>query len=565
MLRRLSTLTVVLTAALAMAAPAQGTTLFTLIGHGWGHGIGMSQWGALGYAQHGWGYRDILGHYYTDTGISTLPSTAKERVLMASNLSAARFGSTTQVKVTSEGSNGATHTLPAGSYRIEPGPQLGYTRIWGYAAGKYVLTGLKSPVRVDPGGSALRLDETTFRGFSGDHWHGSFRFVRQGSAIAVIDVVGLDGYARGIVPCEMSASWLLAALQVQAVAARSYAWGTRNPGGLYDATDGTSDQTYCPIEREGTTSIQAVTSTSRQIVTYHGSVAVTFYSASSGGRTSSEQASWYTQTGPAYLVPVADPYDSADGQNPNHTWPHRVFTPDGLAARFGTSGGVLAVDHTIDAPSLRVMSLALHKSDGTTVNRTASQAFSQLALKSTYFRLLGVTLNAPLHATAGVPFNVSGRAWPKPIGGVKLQYRLGTSTTWVTATTAVQLDADGRFTVPRKNAQIVSFRLIRADAVSPVVKVGVHPAMTLVAGQAGFHGSFAPYLAGASVHLQRNSSGTWVTRETAPVDPGGSFSFNTDPSPGQWRVWFDGDATHASGGSASLTLDQTVHVLVALG
>src|SRR5262249_49786062 len=151
--------------------------------------------------------------------------------------------------------------------------------------------------------------------------------------------------------------------------------------------DDTSDQTYCPIEREGATSIQAVTSTSRQIVTFHGSVAVTFYSSSSGGRTSSEQASWYTQSGPDYLVPVPHPYDAADGQNPNHTWPHRVFTSEGLAAKFGTSGSVLAVDHTIDAPSLRVMSLALHKSDGTTVNRTASQAYSELALKSTYFRL----------------------------------------------------------------------------------------------------------------------------------------------------------------------------------
>src|SRR5262249_29534580 len=185
--------------------------------------------------------------------------------------------------------------------------------------------------------------------------------------------------------------------------------------------------------------------------------------------------------------------------------------------------------------------------------RTASQAYSELALKSTYFRLFGVTLNAPEHATAGVPFNVSGRAWPRPTGGVKLQYRLGTSITWVTATTMPQLDADGRFTLARRNAQHVRFRLIRLDAISPVVKVGVHPAMMLVAGQTGFHGSFAPYISGASVHLQRNSSGTWVTRDTAPVNAGGSFSFDTDPSTGQWRGSLDGGRPAPAGAATPVS------------
>ena len=41
---------------------------FVIDGHGWGHGIGMSQWGCYGYAKHGWAYKAILKHYYT--GIS---------------------------------------------------------------------------------------------------------------------------------------------------------------------------------------------------------------------------------------------------------------------------------------------------------------------------------------------------------------------------------------------------------------------------------------------------------------------------------------------------------------
>ena len=43
--------------------------MFTLTGHGWGHGIGMSQYGALGYAEHGWGYKQILEHYFTGTHV----------------------------------------------------------------------------------------------------------------------------------------------------------------------------------------------------------------------------------------------------------------------------------------------------------------------------------------------------------------------------------------------------------------------------------------------------------------------------------------------------------------
>jgi stage II sporulation protein D len=54
-------------AALAAAPAARGAspTTLTLEGRGWGHGIGMSQYGADGYAQHGWKYGAIIKHYYT--------------------------------------------------------------------------------------------------------------------------------------------------------------------------------------------------------------------------------------------------------------------------------------------------------------------------------------------------------------------------------------------------------------------------------------------------------------------------------------------------------------------
>ena len=54
----------VLAVALCAPAPAAAATLFVIDGRGWGHGVGMSQWGARGYAEQGWRYDRILRHYY---------------------------------------------------------------------------------------------------------------------------------------------------------------------------------------------------------------------------------------------------------------------------------------------------------------------------------------------------------------------------------------------------------------------------------------------------------------------------------------------------------------------
>ncbi len=50
-------------------------TDLTVTGHGWGHGRGMSQYGALGYAvDFGWSSEEILDHYYGGTTAGTVPN-----------------------------------------------------------------------------------------------------------------------------------------------------------------------------------------------------------------------------------------------------------------------------------------------------------------------------------------------------------------------------------------------------------------------------------------------------------------------------------------------------------
>jgi len=88
----------VIAAALAFAPHAGAGTLFVLDGRGWGHGVGMSQYGADGYAHAGWGYQRILTHYYTGTEIRVMP-TRPVRVLLAEGLPAVVISSTKPFRV----------------------------------------------------------------------------------------------------------------------------------------------------------------------------------------------------------------------------------------------------------------------------------------------------------------------------------------------------------------------------------------------------------------------------------------------------------------------------------
>jgi len=473
MVRRFCTLITAVVAAAALAAPAQGATLFTQFGHGWGHGIGMSQWGALGYAQHGWGYAAILDHYYANVTLGPLGTTVTQRVLMNSGVASMRFNSTAAFDVIAEG-DGTTHGLPPGDYRIEAGTTPGMQRVWSVSGNAYVLSGLPGPLRVvPPVSSAIRLDTATSQGYTG-HYRGSFRTLRNGSTLSIVNLVWLEGYIRGIVPCEVSSTWLSAAVRAQAVAARSYAYATRNPSGQWDAYADTRSQVYCPMEREGAGSEDAVQVTAGQVLRNGGSVITAFFSSSSGGRTSTPVVSWGSASNPPYLQPVSDPYDAAGGLNPNHNWPVKTYTASVLAQRFGyPNGNVSWVDNHVDVPTQRITSLDLHFLNGTQTTRTSGQAFTALALKSTYFRLLGLTLNAPSRVTSGALFHITGRVWPKPLsGGVRLQYRFGTGA-WQYAVASVNLGADGRFSIARRQSRDISFRLVRLHAVSPVIHVDV--------------------------------------------------------------------------------------------
>ena len=279
------------TGSTCFAAPAGSGALFLFSGHGWGHGVGMSQYGAYGYAQHGSTYRQILAHYYPGTKLGPAP-VSTIRVLLADKKKTLKLSS--EVAFSVRDGAGAKTTLPPGALQLTPALKIG---------GKALVP----PLQILPGhGGPLTLTRP-YRGWLDvDVVDGRLR---------AVNVVGLEQYLYGVVPAEMPATWAPEALKAQAVAARSYALATRQVGAPFDVFSDTRSQMYLGLAHESASTTAAVNATKRQVVLYNGTVATTYFSSTSGGKTESSQG--WTGTALPYLVSVPDPYDDI---SPYHDW-----------------------------------------------------------------------------------------------------------------------------------------------------------------------------------------------------------------------------------------------------
>jgi stage II sporulation protein D len=147
-------------------------------------------------------------------------------------------------------------------------------------------------------------------------------------SLNAINAVAVDQYVRGVIPNESPPSWPMAALQAQAVAARSFALSAQVSGNGFDLYDTVSSQVYEGIAGETARTDQAAAGTRGQVVMYGGEIAQTYFSACSGGHTESVQNVFFGPPVP-YLVGVPDPYDYLC---PLHTWTLRFTGPE-ISAR----------------------------------------------------------------------------------------------------------------------------------------------------------------------------------------------------------------------------------------
>jgi len=299
-----------LTVLLAAAAPAQGASRLVIRGAGFGHGIGMSQYGAFGYAKHGFGYRDILSRYYTDTQLATLSPVPDVRVLLRSGTRSATF----------------TGASSAGTRSLQPGKTYS---VVGADAGRVALksaTGRKlatfaAPVRI---AGATRSAALTLRNVGA--YRGAFELYGNGSGgVDVINALGLEDYVRGVVSAESPPSWPAEALKTQAVAARTYAVTSNagGAGGRFTQYADTRSQVYRGVAAEFPATDAAVAATRNQVVTYAGKPVTTFFFSTSGGQTENVENSFVGSTPRPWLRGVKDPFDDA---SPKHRWGPYSFT-----------------------------------------------------------------------------------------------------------------------------------------------------------------------------------------------------------------------------------------------
>ncbi len=318
---------ILLAAALAVfAGPARADQTFTFVGHGYGHGVGMPQYGAQGYALAGGTYQQILALYYTGTQIGSTTPNAQIRVLVQRAQASVQASSGTGLSAHDEAS-GATVAVPSAAVVT----RANGTYTVASPDGVPLAAGWAGPVLLSPAGaSPVELVGTALFGGANRTYRGAIRVASETGGLAAINVLSLEDYLRGVVPSEMPSSWKPAALEAQAVAARSYALATAAPaGGLFDEFADTRSQAYGGILAERAETDAAIAATAGQILTYGGKVATTYFSSSSGGRTANVQEVFPNAQPTPYLVAVDDPYDAA---SPYHDWT-LTLTGAGIAPR----------------------------------------------------------------------------------------------------------------------------------------------------------------------------------------------------------------------------------------
>jgi stage II sporulation protein D len=413
--------------ACATAAQAASTTLI-VEGRGWGHGVGMSQHGAQGFALAGWDHRRILAYYYRGTRVERVPGRTV-RVLLVAGRTQVRIGSRKALRV----------RLADGRWRRLP-PGMRVLRATTLRAGERLYV---------PGAAPLRVNGAPYRG--------RLRVYAANGRLAVVNEVSLELYLRGVVPGEMPYDWAPEALQAQAVVARTYALARRAPGRRFDLYDDVRSQVYggLRVEREETT--RAVTATSGEIVTWNGHPAETYYHSSSGGRTANVRDVWPAADPVPYLRSVPDPYDRLSVY---HRWGPIAFTPRALGRKLGLAR---VEDVRVErGPGGRAA--AVEVVGPRTVQRLdASEFRRRLGLRSTWFTVRVLRLEPEPAGRA-----VRLRGFVRGGGPVFLERR--DEDGWERVR-RLRLAPNGRFLTRVAPERPTRYRLVVGDAASAAVRI----------------------------------------------------------------------------------------------
>ena len=329
-----------------------GRSGFRFFGSGFGHGIGMSQYGAYGLAHMGWSHKRIVKHFYRGTRVSRLPDPVKKvRVGLTWDRSLIHVGAKdgpVKLWVGSKGGRkvgripgGRTWTVRAKAsgfaVRTHDGKLVG-GHTWGGASYDLIAT--------YPDGARASVPEA---GASYNRGHLEFELYKRGGSWneRLVLPIDFEQYLFGL--GEMPSSWPRAALRAQAVAGRTFAtykvkrFGP-NASCRCDITDGTNDQVYIGYNKEGGIGgrrwVSAVNRTRGQVVTHNGNVIQAFYAASDGGHSDAVEDVWHGGNDAfaiSYLKAECDPGEDT-AANPWTDW-QRSYSAGELTNRLAPYTG----------------------------------------------------------------------------------------------------------------------------------------------------------------------------------------------------------------------------------
>jgi stage II sporulation protein D len=475
--------------------------VLSLSGRGWGHGLGLSQWGAYGYARHGWRYDAILAHYYTGTSLGPAPL-SRVRVLLARSK---RLVLVSTVGWTVTDAVGTRVHLDPGTLTLKP---------------KLTLPGQSlEPPLTFTSSRPLVVGVRPYRG--------TLVVSSDGQRLQLVDVLGLEAYLKGVVPAEMPSAWPAEALKAQAVAARSYALANLTQNRDFDLFADTRSQVYGGIDAESTAASAAVDATRGEVVLWNGKVADTLFFSTSGGRTASAEET--TGRAVPYLVSVPDPYDTA---SPYHEWGPVLVDGAKLAKQLKLAAPLAGLTQTAGS-SGHVKTVTFVDVYDAQSTITGAQLRARLELRSTWF---STTLLSLLPITKAMTYGgaVSLTGFARGTDAVSLEARPAGSD-WSSAG-EVLLGADGTFSTVVKPQVSTQYRLASGSVRAGLAKIAVAPRVEAAIDATGLAGTAKPPVAGAAVQLQRQDGTAWSTVASAVTDAAGSWTFTMQLQPGSYRV-----------------------------
>ncbi len=397
----------ILLASLLAASPAQAVPIeFTIVGSGWGHGVGFSQYGALGQAREGKTFSQILNHYYPGVAISEVSNDQNIRVGLTQGRNvvfarAEKAGSdNTSLEVLIDENPVANLSLNEilriehnGSQAVvSSGGEDGRANQLG-AGGKVTLRPTGDGNIMNVVGSSPQNNPNSALKTAGHRYrYGVIDVIfRNGGLLVVNDLKLHSEYLLGL--GEMPSSWPQAALIAQVITARSYAMGRKNGGIRANCNchvyNNSTDQVFVGWSKEASSGgdnwRSAVNSSfapsgNPLALTFNGSVITAYYSSSTGGRTQPTSEVWGGVR--AWSQSVDDAWSLDPGLNPNYRWAARVSQLN-MANALGLVD-VNRIDITERFSSGAVKTMVAFDSAGNSVTMSGRTFQVRLKLKSNY-------------------------------------------------------------------------------------------------------------------------------------------------------------------------------------